>query len=85
MVTQTLLEITNDPYIIQGGGVATAVVVGGAIAGAVGGLVKGIGSLFGRRRKSECSGPIGDGKYHNSPEKSRGRRIVFQFSEYEMV
>jgi hypothetical protein len=55
MVTQTLLEITNDPYIIQGGGVATAVVVGGAIAGAVGGLVKGIGSLFGRRRKRRAA------------------------------
>ena len=44
MIIQTLLEITNEPYIVEGTGIATA-----AIAGAAGGLIKGIGSLFGRK------------------------------------
>jgi hypothetical protein len=49
MVTQTLLEITNDPYIIQGSGLAMAAV------GAASGLIKGIGSLFGRKRKRRAA------------------------------
>ena len=49
MITQTLLEITNDPYIIQGGGLAIAAV------GAASGLIKGIGSLFGRKRKRRAA------------------------------
>lgn len=49
MITQTLLEITNDPYIIQGSGLAVAAV------GAASGLIKGIGSLFGRRRKRRAA------------------------------
>ncbi len=49
MITQTLLEITNDPYIIQGSGLAIAAV------GAASGLIKGIGSLFGRKRKRRAA------------------------------
>lgn len=49
MITQTLLEITNDPYIIQGSGLAVAAV------GAASGLIKGIGSLFGRKRKRRAA------------------------------
>ena len=51
MITQTLLEITNDPYIVKSAGVATAAI----IAGAAGGLIKGIGSLFGRKRKRRAA------------------------------
>ena len=39
-----LLEITNEPNLIYGAGAMM-------LAGAAGGLIKGIGSLFGRRRK----------------------------------
>ena len=41
-----LLEITNEPNLIYGSALLAA-----GIAGAAGGLIKGIGSLFGRRRK----------------------------------
>lgn len=49
MITQTLLEITNDPYIVHSSGAAAI------IAGAAGGLIKGIGSLFGRGRKKRAA------------------------------
>ena len=49
MITQTLLEITNDPYIVQSSGLAIAAV------GAASGLIKGIGSLFGRKRKRKAA------------------------------
>ena len=40
-----LLEITNEPNLIYGSGMI--------LAGAAGGLIKGIGSLFGRKKKIE--------------------------------
>ena len=44
-----LLEITNEPNLTYGAGLLVA-----AAAGAAGGLIKGIGSLFGRRRKKRA-------------------------------
>jgi len=49
MITQTLLEITNEPYVIKGTAIAIAAV------GAASGLIKGIGSLFGRKRKRRAA------------------------------
>ena len=43
----TIIEIINEPNLIYG---SSALLIAG-VAGAAGGLIKGIGSLFGRRRK----------------------------------
>jgi len=54
MITTILLEVTNDPYIVKGAGfLATA--GGAALIGAAGGIIKGIGSLFGRKRKRKAA------------------------------
>ncbi len=54
MTTTILLEVTNDPYIVKGAGfLATA--GGAALVGAAGGIIKGIGSLFGRKRKRRAA------------------------------
>tara|TARA_B100001059_G_scaffold66582_1_gene63125 strand:+ start:722 stop:1912 length:1191 start_codon:yes stop_codon:yes gene_type:complete len=50
MTTTILLEIANDPYIVKGSGFLAA-----AAVGAAGGLIKGIGSLFGRKRKRRAA------------------------------
>ena len=42
----TIIELTNEPNLIYGSALLAA-----GIAGAAGGIIKGIGSLFGRRRK----------------------------------
>ncbi len=65
MIIQTILETASntivplelhDPsyYRQHGGGILTAAAVG-ALAGAAGGLIKGIGSLFGRKRKRKAA------------------------------
>ena len=48
MITQTLLEITSEPYIVHSTGAMVAI-------GAASGLIKGIGSLFGRKRKRRAA------------------------------
>ena len=45
----TIIEITNEPNLIYG----SAILLTAGIAGAAGGIIKGIGSLFGRKRKKK--------------------------------
>jgi len=51
MTTQILLEITSEPYIVE----ASSALLIAAGVGAAGGLIKGIGSLFGRKRKRRAA------------------------------
>ena len=43
----TIIEIINEPNLIYG---SSALLIAG-VAGAAGGIIKGIGSLFGRKKK----------------------------------
>ena len=51
MTTQILLEITNEPHIVE----ASSAMLIAAGVGAASGLIKGIGSLFGRKRKRRAA------------------------------
>jgi hypothetical protein len=84
MIIQTILETASntivplelhDPshYRQYGGGVLTAGAIG-ALAGAAGGLIKGIGSLFGRRRKRRAAARAAAAK-----KKAEAKVMAFKF------
>jgi hypothetical protein len=84
MIIQTILETASntivslelhDPshYRQYGGGVLTAAAIG-ALAGAAGGLIKGIGSLFGRKRKRKAAARAADAK-----KKAEAKVMAFKF------